>query len=135
MIFASACLSAEHDTAMATGQEAPWRGMRITRTSWQNDTPPNCAPIPMERESLWTSASISRSRKPWPPVLPDVGKVSRYRVEASLATLSVCSADVPPITIARWYGGHAAVPRERSFASTNVMRLLGFRSDLVSWYR
>ena len=30
--------------------EAPWRGRRITRTSWQKYFPPNCAPIPMRCE-------------------------------------------------------------------------------------
>ena len=37
------------------------------------------------------------------------------------------------MTTARWYGGQAAVPSERSFASTKVGRLVGFRSALVSW--
>jgi hypothetical protein len=35
VIFATACRSAEQLTAIATGQEAPCRGSRITRTSWQ----------------------------------------------------------------------------------------------------
>ena len=43
--------------------------------------------------------------------LPDVGKPSRYFVEASFTVFMVNSADVPPITMAKWYGGHAAVPR------------------------
>ena len=46
VILPSACRSAEHDTASATGQEAPCRGSRTTRTSWQKYLPPNCAPIP-----------------------------------------------------------------------------------------
>ena len=46
VILPSAWRSAEHDTAIATGHEAPWRGSRITRTSWQKYLPPNCAPIP-----------------------------------------------------------------------------------------
>ncbi len=31
---------------MPTGQEAPWRGRRITRTSSAKYLPPNCAPMP-----------------------------------------------------------------------------------------
>ena len=31
---------------MATGSEAPWRGRRTTRTSWQKYLPPNWAPMP-----------------------------------------------------------------------------------------
>ena len=33
VILPTACRSAEHETAIATGQEAPCRGSRITRTS------------------------------------------------------------------------------------------------------
>ena len=36
----------EQDTARARGRDAPWRGRRTTRTSWQKDLPPNCAPLP-----------------------------------------------------------------------------------------
>ena len=46
VILPSACRSAEHETARATGHEAPCRGSRTTRTSWQKYLPPNCAPIP-----------------------------------------------------------------------------------------
>ena len=46
VILPSACRSAEQDTAIATGHEAPCRGSRTTRTSWQKYLPPNCAPIP-----------------------------------------------------------------------------------------
>jgi hypothetical protein len=42
---ARTCRSAEHDTPMPTGHDAPWRGRRITRTSWQKYLPPNCAPM------------------------------------------------------------------------------------------
>ena len=31
---------------MPTGSDAPCRGSRITRTSWQKYLPPNCAPMP-----------------------------------------------------------------------------------------
>ena len=34
---------------MATGQDAPCRGSRMTRTSWQKYLPPNCAPMPIRR--------------------------------------------------------------------------------------
>ncbi len=34
--------------------------------------------------------------------LPDVGRVSRYLVDANLTTFRVNSAEVPPMTIARW---------------------------------
>jgi len=36
--------------------------------------------------------------------------------------LSVISADKPPITIARWYGGHAAVPSVAIFSSRKAYR-------------
>ena len=49
MILPSAWRSAEHETAIATGHDAPWRGSRITRTSWQKYLPPNCAPMPVLR--------------------------------------------------------------------------------------
>ena len=39
VILPRACRSAEHETASATGQEAPCRGSRITRTSWQKYFP------------------------------------------------------------------------------------------------
>ena len=45
----------------------------------------------------------------------------------------VTSADVPPITIARWYGGHAAVPSVLTFDSMNGRRRSRFRIAAVSW--
>jgi hypothetical protein len=48
------CRSALHDTPMPTGSDAPCRGSRITRTSWQKYLPPNCAPMPMWRDSSST---------------------------------------------------------------------------------
>jgi hypothetical protein len=45
--------------------------------------------------------SISRSRKAWPEGDPCVGSASRYFVEASLTVLRFCSAEVPPMTMAR----------------------------------
>ena len=69
--------SAEHDTPMPIGRLAPWRGRRMTRTSWQKYLPPNCAPMPLACVSLWTFSSISRSRKAWPYLLPCAGRLSR----------------------------------------------------------
>ena len=62
---------------MATGHDAPWRGRRMTRTSWQKYLPPNCAPMPSFWVSSKTFSSSSRSRKPWPAAEPSVGMVSR----------------------------------------------------------
>eukprot|EP00438_Fugacium_kawagutii_P024855 Skav207482 [mRNA] locus=scaffold2519:8734:10009:+ [translate_table: standard] len=45
VIFAFACRSAEHETPIPMGQEAPWRGSRTTLTSCKK-YPPNCAPMP-----------------------------------------------------------------------------------------
>ena len=45
------------------------------------------------------------------------------------------SAEVPPTTIAMWYGGHAAVPRVFIFSTRKVSRLAGFRRAFVSWKR
>ena len=135
VIFPSACRSAEHDTAIATGHDAPCLGSRTTRTSWQKYLPPNCAPIPMFLVMPSTCSSSSRSRNPWPAADPDVGSVSRYFADAYLAVFSANSADVPPTTMARWYGGHAAVPSERIFSSRNEAIRAGFSTALVSWYR
>ncbi len=87
---------------MPIGRLAPWRGRRITRTSWQKYLPPNCAPMPIRRVISSTCRSMSRSRKAWPAGVPSVGSVSSQRVEASLTVFSVSSAEVPPIAIARW---------------------------------
>ncbi len=77
VILPSACRSAEQETAIATGQDAPWRGSRTTRTSWQKYLPPNCAPIPNDWVSLNTCSSSSRSRKPCAAIVPSVGRWSR----------------------------------------------------------
>jgi hypothetical protein len=69
--------SAEHETAMPTGHDAPWRGKRITRTSWQKYLPPNCAPMLDCCATFKMLASSSRSRKPRPPSLPLVGRLSK----------------------------------------------------------
>lgn len=62
---------------MATGQDAPCRGSRTTRTSWQKYLPPNCAPMPIFWVSSKTFSSSSTSRKPWPSGEPSVGALSR----------------------------------------------------------
>ncbi len=92
--------SAEHDTAMATGQEAPWRGRRITRTSWAKYLPPNCAPMPSRWAAARSLSSSSVSRKARPSPLPSVGRPSRYRAEASFTVFMAVSAEVPPTTTA-----------------------------------
>ena len=78
VILPSAWRSAEHDTAIATGQLAPWRGRRTMRTSWQKYLPPNWAPMPVRLGELAAPlASSSTSRKPCPSGEP----VGRQRVE------------------------------------------------------
>ena len=52
VILPRAWRSAEHDTAIATGQLAPWRGRRMMRTSWQKYLPPNWAPMPVCCDSV-----------------------------------------------------------------------------------
>ncbi len=52
-----------------------------------------------------------------------------------MAVFSAYSALVPPTTIARWYGGQAAVPRERIFCSRKAIIEASFRTALVSWNR
>ena len=64
LILATAWRSAEQETAIATGQDAPCRGSRITRTSWQKYLPPNWAPMPARRVISSTSCSSSTSRNP-----------------------------------------------------------------------
>ena len=133
MILPSACRSAEHDTAIATGQDAPCRGSRTTRTSWQKYLPPNCAPIPNDCVSSKTFCSSSRSRNACADIDPDVGSPSRYFADAYFAVFSANSADVPPTTTARWYGGQAAVPSERIFSSRNSSIRFSFSTAFVSW--
>jgi hypothetical protein len=52
-----------------------------------------------------------------------------------LAVFSAYSALVPPITTARWYGGQAAVPSERTFSVRNARIPAGLRTALVCWNR
>src|SRR5262249_50825225 len=98
----SACRSAEQDTAIAIGQEAPCLGSLITRTSWQKYLPPNCAPIPARLVISSTTCSSSRSRNPCASAEPVVGSESRYLADAYFAVFSAYSALAPPTTIARW---------------------------------
>ena len=70
VILPSAWRSAEHDTPSPIGSDAPCRGSRITRTSWQKYLPPNCAPTPSDCVIFSTSCSIARSRKAWPSSQP-----------------------------------------------------------------
>ncbi len=76
VIFALTLRSAEHDTAIPTGHEAPWRGSRMTRTSWAKYFPPNWAPIPSLQASSSSFFSSSRSRNAWPCSFPWVGSSS-----------------------------------------------------------
>ena len=62
---------------MATGQDAPCRGSRTTRTSWQKYLPPNCAPMPIFLVIWSTCCSSSWSRNPCPMGDPVAGSVSR----------------------------------------------------------
>ena len=100
-IFARMFRSAEQETPIPIGQEAPWRGRRTTRTSSAKYLPPNCAPIPVLRAASSSCASSSTSRKAWPCLLPVVGSPSRAFAEASLTVFRHASAEVPPMTKAR----------------------------------
>jgi hypothetical protein len=52
-----------------------------------------------------------------------------------LAVLSAYSAEVPPTTTARWYGGQAAVPSDLIFSSRKAIMRFSLSTALVSWYR
>src|SRR3990170_4359759 len=135
VIFAFTFRSAEQETPIPTGQEAPWRGRRMTRTSRAKYFPPNCAPYPDFCAALRSFSSISTSRNACPPLFPDVGKWSKYFVEASFTAFRHASAEVPPTTNARWYGGHAAVPSVFIFSTRNFSSDAGLSSAFVSWKR
>ena len=45
--------------------------------------------------------------------------------------MSVISAESPPTTMLRWYGGQAAVPRDLIFSSKKLSREAGFKSAFV----
>ena len=98
VILPSAWRSAEHDTAIATGQLAPWRGRRTIRTSWQKYLPPNWAPIPV----CWASAQhlAPRARRRGTRGRAASPSSAACRGSASMASFAVStanSADVPPI--------------------------------------
>ena len=68
---------ARHGDARS-GSDAPWRGSRITRTSWQKYLPPNCAPMPSslrELQHLLLELEVAESRAR--PRIPSVGRSSR----------------------------------------------------------
>ena len=132
VIFAFTFRSAEQETPIATGQDAPWRGRRTTRMSWAKYLPPNCAPMPSAFAFSRSFCSSSRSRKATPCSFPFVGSPSKYFAEASFTVFTQVSAEVPPITIAMWYGGHAAVPRYFILSTRNFSSVAGLRSAFVS---
>ena len=57
------------------------------------------------------------------------------RALASFAVSTAISADVPPMTTARWYGGHAAVPSVFIFSNSHGSSVFSLSSALVSWNR
>jgi Kef-type K+ transport system membrane component KefB len=135
VILPRAWRSAEHDTATATGHEAPWRGSRTTRTSWQKYFPPNWAPMPKPWVRASTSASSSRSRNPWPSSEPTGGQAVEVAGRRVLGRLQRVLRRGAADHDARWYGGHAAVPSVRSFSSSHRSSDDRFSSALVSWNR
>ena len=54
---------------------------------------------------------------------------------ANLAVSTASSAEVPPITTARWYGGHAAVPSVFIFSNSHGSSVFSLSNALVSWNR
>ena len=52
-----------------------------------------------------------------------------------MAVSTANSAEVPPMTTARWYGGQAAVPRACSFSNNHGSSVPSLSSALVSWKR
>jgi len=52
-----------------------------------------------------------------------------------LTVLRHISAERPPTTIARWYGGHADVPSVAIFSSMKAANDAGLRSAFVCWKR
>mmetsp|Transcript_15031 Transcript_15031/g.43404 ORF Transcript_15031/g.43404 Transcript_15031/m.43404 type:complete len:218 (+) Transcript_15031:460-1113(+) len=131
VIFASAWRSALHDTPMPTGHDAPCRGRRTTRTSWQKYLPPNCAPIPISSVIFLIFSSNSKSLNALPCSLPVVCKFSMCFVLAYFTVFKVISALKPPMAMARWYGGHAAVPKVLIWASKKAINFSGFSKAFV----
>ena len=54
---------------------------------------------------------------------------------ASFAVSTASSAEVPPITMARWYGGHAEVPIAWILSKIHGSSVASFSSAFVSWNR
>ena len=136
VILPRAWRSAEHDTRRSpTGHDAPWRGRRITRTSWQKYLPPNCAPMPKDWVSLKTRPPASRSRKPLPAIEPPWAVC---RGSAPTRTLAVLSANPPTSRRSRRRPGGTAACRGTQRADLLVEEpssRLGLRIALVSWNR
>ena len=106
------------------------------RTSWQKYLPPNWAPMPV----VWASAQhllleVDVAETVPAGASPRLAGCRGSRADASLAVSSAISADVPPITIARWYGGQAAVPSVCIFSKIHGSRVASLSSALVSWNR
>ena len=76
VILALIFRSALQLTPIPTGQEAAWRGSRITLTSCTQYLPPNWAPIPFSWQIFRIFSSHSKSLKARPPSFPEVGKLS-----------------------------------------------------------
>jgi len=91
--------SAEQDTAMPTGQGCPVPRQpddpHIVAENTSRRTAHRCE-VPGQFEDLGLQVAV-RNASPSPE--PCSGKVSRYRAEASLATLRVYSADIPRPTM------------------------------------
>ena len=122
---------------MPTGQEAPWRGSRITRTSWQKYLPPNWAPMPncwRELQHLGLELEVAEAA---PELVARRSAACRGSGPTrSFAVFSANSADVPPMTTARWYGGQAAVPSSAQLlVEERAAGSRGLSSALVSWNR
>ena len=70
-----------------------------------------------------------------PVLFPFFGNLSRYLIEANFRVFILNSADMPPITIAKWYGGHADVPILIIASYRKDLKAFGLRTDFVFWYR
>ena len=136
VIFASACRSAEHDTAIATGQDAPCRGSRTTRTSWQKYLPPNCAPMP---NSLGQLEDLLLQLQVAEPVPERRSRASAACRGSARTRTSRSSARTPPTCRRpRPPGGTAGRPRCRASGSSRPgtpASASGFSTAFVSWYR
>jgi hypothetical protein len=92
-----------HETPMATGQLAPWRGRRTTRTSWAEVL---AAELRADAGAAGDFEHLLLHREVAERMAVLVAR-SGQRVEvfgrrAASASSCAISALVPPITIARW---------------------------------